>query len=95
MPCEEWCRLVERYRRAVNAYNEAVKPLGVQPGTAFNEIWSRMERARTKCDRRRADLLGHEHEHACLEAGQPNGAREVADIRTENLVLGDQGQSGG
>ena len=95
MPCNEWCRLVERYRSAVNAYNEAVRALGVLPGIAFNETWSRSERARSKCDRRRADLLHHEHEHACLEAGEPNRNVEVSEIETENLVLGDQGQPGG
>jgi hypothetical protein len=42
-------RLVERYRTAVNTYNEAVNALGVLPGPAFNEIWTRTERARTKC----------------------------------------------
>ena len=46
MPCVEWCRLVEGYRSGVNAYHEAVKALGVLPGTAFNEVWSRAERAR-------------------------------------------------
>jgi len=46
MPCDEWCRLVEHYRAAVNAYNRAVNALGVLPGPAFNEIWSRAEGAR-------------------------------------------------
>ena len=95
MPCDEWCRLVERYRSAVNNYNEAVKALGILPGTAFNEIWHRTERARTKCDHSRADLLHHEHVHACLEAGQPNSNNQLSGINSENLRLGDQGQSGG
>jgi hypothetical protein len=67
MPCEEWSRLVERYRTAVNAYNQAVNALGVLPGTAYNENWSRAEGARAMCNRYRADLCHHEHEHDCLE----------------------------
>ena len=72
MPCDEWCRLVERYRTAVHAYNEAVKALDGKPGTAFNEVWQQSERARAKCSRGRADLLHHEHVHACLEGGRPS-----------------------
>ena len=95
MPCAEWCQLVERYRSAVDTYNEAVMALGGVSGTAFNEKWSRTEQARTQCDRCRTDLLHHEHVHACLVVGQPNGKKQVSGINTENMVLGDQGQSGG
>jgi len=95
MTCEKWGRLLERYRSAVNAYSEAVKHLGVLPGSAFNETWSRAERARAKCDFRRADLLSHEHEHACLEFAHWDGNDPVSEISEENLVLGDQGQPGG
>jgi hypothetical protein len=95
MPCDEWCRLVERYRSAVATYSEAVRALGVLPGPAFNEVWQRVERARFKCDRGRADLLHHEHDHGCLDAGQSDAEREMSAIDTEELVLGDQGQSGG
>jgi len=95
MPCDEWSRLVQRYRGAVNTYNEAVTALGVLPGTAFNEIWQRAERTRTKCDRCRADLLHHEHYHGCLEVVGPNGNKATSGLDTESLVLGDQGQSGG
>jgi hypothetical protein len=91
MPCDEWCRLVERYRAAVSAYNEAAKVLGGLPGTAFNETWSRAERARIKCDHRRADLLHHEHDHACLELDQPSGNQQMSEIETENFVLRDPG----
>jgi hypothetical protein len=76
MPCDEWCRLVERYRNAVNAYNEQMNALVILPGAVFNEIWSRSELARTKCDIRRADVLQHEHDHACLEAGQHKRAQK-------------------
>ena len=95
MPCEEWCRLIERYRGAVETYDDAAKALGVLPGTAFNEIWQRTERARTKCDRCRADLLHHEHYHACLDGGPPHGRQQMSSVNTDSLVLGDQGQSGG
>jgi hypothetical protein len=95
MPCDEWRGLIERYRGTVYTYNEAVKALGVRPGAAFNEIWQRAERARVKCDRSRADLLHHEHEHACLEVLQPVGHHQMSEIDSESLVLGDQGQSGG
>jgi hypothetical protein len=73
MPCEEWSRLVESYREAVNTYNEIAKALGDSPGGAFGETWQRAERARTKCTRNRADLLHHEHIHHCLE---PDGVQQ-------------------
>lgn len=95
MPCEEWGRLVERYRSAVNTYNDAVKTMGILPGAAFNETWQWTERTRMKCDHCRADLLHHEHDHGCLEVGLPNGKNQGSTINTENFVLGDQGQSGG
>ena len=77
MPCEEWSRLVERYRSAVSAYHEATNRLGDLPGTAFNELWQHAERARAKCGRCRTDLLHHEHVHACLE---PNGNTQQPTI---------------
>jgi hypothetical protein len=95
MPCNEWCRLVEGYRSAVNSYNDAVKALSALPGATFNEVWHRAERARTKSDRCRADLLHHEHDHGCLRSGQLDGDKQLAGVTTESLVLGDQGQSGG
>lgn len=93
MPCDEWCRLVEGYRNAVDSYNEAVKDLSFMPGAPFNEVWHRTERARTKSDRSRAELLHHEHDHGCLRAGQFD--KQLVGVSTESLVLGDQGQSGG
>ena len=100
MPCEQWCRLVARYRSAVSAYHQAVNDLGGLPGPHFNEGWSRAERARATCDEHRAEILQHEHDHACLEAGQHQGiphqgTPRMSGIRTEKMVLGDQGQSGG
>jgi hypothetical protein len=95
MPCDEWCRLLEWYRSAANTYAEAVNGLSLLPGAAFNETWQRAERARKQSDNCRADLLHHEHDHACLGAGQPEGANRIAAVSSEEFILGDQGQSGG
>jgi hypothetical protein len=94
MPCTQWCRLIELYRGAVDTYSEATKALSVHPGAAFNETWQRAERARTRSESCRADVLHHEHDHACLEGGKLRRKAAVG-ISTENFILGDQGQSGG
>jgi len=90
MPCSQWYRLVESYIDAVHSYSDAAKALSVLPGLAFNETWQRAERARTESENCRADVLHHEHQHACLDS-EP----EFAGVSSESLVLGDQGQSGG
>ena len=95
MPCDEWSECLERYRSAVNAYDEAVNDLGRLPGAAFNETWQRAEWARKQSDKCRADLLHHEHDHACLEAARPESNNQMAAISTEEFILGDQGQFGG
>jgi hypothetical protein len=95
MPCDEWSRILERYRSAVNAYDDAVHNLAVAPGAAFNETWHRAERARKQSDKCRADLLHHEHDHACLVAEQPEPAHQLTAVGTEEYILGDQGQFGG
>jgi len=95
MPCEKWRDMVERYRSAVNSYNEAAKDLNAAQTSSFNETWQRTERARAKCTRDRADLLHHEHVHACVEGAEPQVSRQQSGMKTEALVLGDQGQSGG
>jgi hypothetical protein len=77
MLCKEWCELVERYRAAVNVYNDAANALSDSPGTTFTDKWQRAERARTKCSRDRADLLDHEHAHGCLESHQPSRNRQT------------------
>jgi len=93
MPCEEWSRLLERYRDAVNTYNEAAQALRGLPGTSFSELWQDAEHARTKCSSGRADLLHHEHVHACLE---PDGKKpRSAGINTKTLVIGGQRQTAG
>lgn len=95
MPCNQWYRLLELYQGAVNTYSDAAKALSVLPGPAFNETWQRVERARAASENCRADVLHHEHQHACLESEPSNGHRQMASVSSESLVLGDQGQSGG
>jgi hypothetical protein len=82
MPCEQWYKLLERYRRSVKMYNTAVDSLS---GSDFNRGWHSAEAALKNSGAARAVLLDHEHDHACA----------VGDWETEELVLGDQGQSGG
>ena len=74
MPCDEWCRRLDRYRSAVSIYAEAASNLSRVPGAAFNETWQRAEQARKQSESCRADLLHHEHDHACLAGTRP---REV------------------
>jgi hypothetical protein len=82
MPCEQWHRLLERYRRAVKIYGKVVDSLS---GSDFNAAWQSSEAALKNCGVARAILLDHEHNHFCA----------AGDWETEELVLGDQGQSGG
>ena len=95
MPCNQWYRLVELYQDAVHTYSDAANALSVVPGATFNETWQRAERARVKSENCRADVLHHEHKHACLDSEPVDGREQMAGISTEHLVLGDQGQSGG
>ena len=82
MPCEQWHKLLERYRRTVKIYGLAVDGLG---GSDFNAVWQSAEAALKSSGAARAILLDHEHNNACA----------AGDWETEELVLGDQGQSGG
>ena len=95
MPCAEWCRLAERYRSAVKTYHEAVEELGTVPGANFNLAWPWSEKARKNCEAARDALLSHEHDHACLGDPQDAIAHQTLELETEELILGDQGQSGG
>jgi hypothetical protein len=96
MPCDQWGTLLERYRSAVSKYDESVRGLSLVPGAAFNETWQRAEQARKHSGDCRADLLHHEHDHACLtEAGQPETNNEMSDVDQEEFILGDQVQSVG
>ena len=95
MTCNEWINRVERYRMAVHAHSEAVDRLCGETGTAFNEAWYQAERARRNSDAARAAVLEHERAHACGVGKPSDGSIRVADLETEDLILGDQGQSGG
>jgi hypothetical protein len=85
MPCERWYELLERYRRAAKMYSTTVECLS---GSDFNGGWQSAEAALKNCGTARDNLLDHEHNHACAV-----GDWETED--TEEMVLGDQGQSGG
>ena len=95
MPCNQWYRLVESYKDAVHSYSDAARALSALAGPAFNQTWQCVERARTESEHCRADVLHHEHQHACLDSEPSHGEPELVGISSENLVLGDQGQSGG
>jgi hypothetical protein len=95
MPCVEWCKCVERYRRAVQAYNNAVTALDCVPGSEFDHSWQRAENARKGADGARSELLAHEHDHGCPTSQDSPGESSILSIATEDLVLGDQGQGGG
>lgn len=94
MACEEWRKFVADYRKAVRAYGDAVSMLDDE-GADFNYAWQQAERARKRSDGARAALLNHEHDHACLLVPQVVGAYAATDLTTDDLILGDQGQSGG
>jgi len=93
MPCEDWSTLLQRYRSAAKEYHQAVENLTAEPGPKFNESWHRAEAARTEVGLARADLLNHEHDHACLN--DKTAKPEAVFQPTEEWVLGDQGQPGG
>jgi hypothetical protein len=95
MPCDEWCKRVENYRRSVQAYNKAVFELSAVPGSEFNRSWQQAENARKGVDGARSELLAHEHGHGCLTPQDSPGEGSSLGIATEELVLGDQGQGGG
>jgi len=96
MPCDQWCRLLERYRGAVSNYDEAANDLSCVLGAAFNETWQRAKQARKRSDNCRAELLHHEHDHGCLGGvKQPEFHNGMPDVDAEQFILGDQGQSGG
>jgi hypothetical protein len=82
MPCDHWYRLLERYRSAARLYCKAVDFLDTPD---FDTAWHSAEAALKNCRAARALLLDHEHDHGCV----------VNDWEAGELVLGDQGQSGG
>jgi len=95
MPCDECCKCVERYRRAVQAYDTAVFALGCVPGSEFDRSWPRAENARKNTDAARSDLVAHEHGHGCPRPQDCTDDSPILGIATEDMVLGDQGQGGG
>ena len=77
--------LFERYRSAVRTFTQAIDCLDDNWSMGFHTSWERAEAARHQVDSC-AELL--------LHAQEPNRGKRT-DQRTEDLVLGDQGQSGG
>jgi hypothetical protein len=77
--------LFERYRSAVHAFTYAVDRLDDDLSMDFSIGWKQAEVARQRVDIC-AELL--------LSAQEPNSGQGT-DQRTEDLILGDQGQSGG
>ena len=100
MPCQQWFDLVEKYRSAVHFYGTAVDEFRACPEPEFEGAWQRAEVARKNVDHARAALLVHERHHTCRAAraaalrAAANG-RWIPEVVTEDLILGDQGQSGG
>lgn len=92
MPCTEWTRLARRYRDSTRAYADAVEEYHRNLHGRFRRTWEHAETARIQADRSRSELLHHEHEHECLKHPY---AEHILDDAVEELVLGDQGQSGG
>lgn len=94
MPCQDWFDLVEKYRTAVHTYGDAVDRFRGESPTDLESSWGRAEHARKSADRARGLLLAHEKTHSCL-AARAAAARGAFDAGTEDMILGDQGQSGG
>ena len=84
MPCTEWRRLVDSYRTAVHAYDQAVADLADGSDVRFEQAWQRAETARKDADGARADLLLHEHEHACVHWSDTD---ETASAVTSNYQI--------
>jgi hypothetical protein len=63
----EWIALIERYRRAVKAYSEAVRLLAGLKGAPENELASqRVEQAHLVCEHLRAALRAYQ-ENDCVK----------------------------
>jgi hypothetical protein len=100
MPCQQWFDLVDQYRTAVHSYGTAVDNFRTDSEIDFDGAWQRAERARKNADHARAALLFHERHHTCLAARAAAARAGIGglwnpDLLTEDLILGDQGQSGG
>jgi hypothetical protein len=95
MPCQEWFELVERYRAAVHSYGDAVDRFRSESSSDLEAAWQHTEQARKAADRARGALLVHERSHTCLAARAAAARGWSYDAPTEDMILGDQGQSGG
>ena len=91
--CKKWQNLLESYQLAARVYDLAVTALNSKTGADFRRAWENAERARQDCNRSRAALLHHEYEHGCV--GWIEHPVALSAVDTDELVLGDQGQSGG
>lgn len=96
MPCQEWFDLVEQYRNAVHFYGTAVDRFRGEAPSDWEGLWRQAELARKTTDRARGALLLHERSHTCF-AARAAAARGWSSeaVTAEDLILGDQGQSGG
>jgi hypothetical protein len=95
MPCSEWENLLEAYRIATRVYDHAVAALTSRTGAEFNQAWAQSETARKNCGHTRAELLHHEHQHKCIPRPEAALRASTHELNTDDLILGDQGQSGG
>jgi len=91
MPYDDRSAILERYRNAVRDYAEAVESLGTAPCAEFPQLWERAERARTQVTLSRVAFLRHERGQTYLLGAFAESTGEGV----EDLVFGDQGQSGG
>jgi hypothetical protein len=87
---DEWCNLLKRYQAAASSFHEAVDRLTLS-GMSFQHSWETTEKALVEVGRAHASILNHERRQLAVAAA----GRSYEVIPTEELVLGDQGQSGG
>lgn len=95
MPCPEWFDLVEQYRSAVHSYGDTVDRFRGESNSDLEGAWRRAEQSRKTAERARAALLLHERTHTCFAARAAAARGWASDAETEEMILGDQGQSGG
>ena len=95
MPCNIWFDLAKKHRLAVHSYGDAIDNLNGSSIRGFAEAWRRIDAARDLSEDTRAALLEHQSEHDCILPEPKVVGRVSADLHAGNLVLGDQGQSGG
>ena len=95
MPCQQWFDLVEQYRSAVHEYGDAVDRFRNESSSDLEGAWRRAEHARKSADRARGALLFHERSHTCFAARAAAARGWSQDASSDDMILGDQGQSGG